>query len=317
MGTYHCISRIVDKRHVFGTAEKEYFRSLMRELEDFCEVRVVTYAIMSNHFHILLQVPPRPDILPSPDELLQKLACLSCPVDVDLIRERIQSYEKTGDQLGLEAFLETFFRRMWDLSAFMKQLKQRFTQWFNARHRRKGTLWENRFKSVLVEGNGVALAAVAAYIDLNPVRARITSNPSTYRWCGYAEAMAGKRRAREGVRVIGNALAGGDLPSFSRACDLYTRLLDVKFRNRSQLTRDEAVTILNQRGKLLLRDFLCCRVRYFTDGLAIGGGTFIEQLFARHRSRFSPQRHSGARKLRGLADSDLFCLRDLRLRVFD
>lgn len=289
----------------------------MRELEDFCEVRVVTYAIMSNHFHILMQVPPRPEVLPSPDELLQKLTGLSCPVDVDLIRERIQSYEQSGDQLGLEAYLETFFRRMWDLSAFMKQLKQRFTQWFNARHQRKGVLWENRFKSVLVEGTGVTLAAVAAYIDLNPVRARITSDPSTYRWCGYAEAMAGKRRAREGVRIIGNALVGGDLPSFSKACDLYTRLLDVKFRNRSQLTRDEAITILNQRGSLLLRDFLRCRVRYFTDGLAIGGDEFIEQLFARHRSRFSPKRQNGARKLKGLARDDLFCLRDLRLRVFE
>jgi hypothetical protein len=51
---------------------------------------------------------------------------------------------------------------MWDVSAFMKLLKQRFTQWFNRRRGRKGTLWEERFKSVLVEGAGPALSAMPA-----------------------------------------------------------------------------------------------------------------------------------------------------------
>jgi hypothetical protein len=55
----------------------------------------------------------------------------------------------------------------------MKVLKQRFTQWFNGRHAWRGTLWEDRFRPVLVEGKGDALRAMAAYIDLNPVRAMI------------------------------------------------------------------------------------------------------------------------------------------------
>ena len=55
----------------------------------------------------------------------------------------------------------------------MKVLKQRFTQWFNGRHARRRTLWEDRFRSVLVEGKGQALRAMAANIDLNPVRAKI------------------------------------------------------------------------------------------------------------------------------------------------
>ncbi len=62
---------------------------------------------------------------------------------------------------------------MWDISAFMKTLKQRFSQWFNGRHKCRGTLWEDRFRSALVEGKGNALRAMAAYIDLNPVRAKI------------------------------------------------------------------------------------------------------------------------------------------------
>ncbi len=71
----------------------------------------------------------------------------------------------------------------------MKLLKQRFSQWHNARNARKGTLWEERFRSVLVDGAGEALLTMAAYIDLNPVRAGIVQDPKDYRWSGYGEAL--------------------------------------------------------------------------------------------------------------------------------
>jgi len=53
----------------------------------------------------------------------------------------------------------------------MKDLKQRFTQWYNKRNGLKGTLWEDTYQSVLVEDSERALMTMAAYIDLNPVRA--------------------------------------------------------------------------------------------------------------------------------------------------
>ena len=90
---------------------------------------------------------------------------------------------------------------MYDLSAYMKIVKQRFTQWFNKKHGRKGTLWEDRFKSTLVE-DGHAARVVAAYIDLNPVRAGMVSDPKDYRWCGYGEAVAGKQPARAGLQRV-------------------------------------------------------------------------------------------------------------------
>ena len=57
MGYYHCISRIVDGRFIFDAAEKEEFCRLMREYEQFCELRVLIYCLMSNHFHILHEGP--------------------------------------------------------------------------------------------------------------------------------------------------------------------------------------------------------------------------------------------------------------------
>lgn len=316
VGFYHCVSRVVDRRKIFRALEKERFVSLMREYESFCEVRVLTYAVMSNHFHILLQVPPRPAVLPTAEELLEKLSRLSGHVDVEMVRLRIQTYRETNDEAGLQDYLETFYRRMWDVSAFMKQVKQRFTQWYNALHGRKGTLWEERFRSVLVEGMGTALAAVSAYIDLNPVRAGIVQDPMSYRWCGYAEGMAGRRRALDSLQIVVAALLHGHVATRSEAMSTYSALLDVKNRAKSSLGREESIKLLEEKGRLVLRDYLRCRVRYFTDGLALGSHGFVERIFRQNRSHFGSRRRQGSKPLRGLAQLDLSCLRDLRRRVF-
>ncbi len=54
---------------------------------------------------------------------------------------------------------------------------------------------------------GEALRTIAAYIDLNPVRAGLVNDPKDYRWCGYAEALGGSKRARKALcRVLGVAM---------------------------------------------------------------------------------------------------------------
>ena len=96
---------------------------------------------------------------------------------------------------------------MCDLSTFVKELKQRFSRWYNKQTGRKGTLWEERFKSVLIEDSDYALSTITAYIDLNAVRAGMVDDPKDYRFCGYGEAVAGGKAARAGLQVL--ALAGG------------------------------------------------------------------------------------------------------------
>jgi len=81
-----------------------------------------------------------------------------------------------------------FTYRMHDLSEFMKGFMQRSTHWHNWAHPRKDRLWEDRFKSVIVE-DGVACKTMAAYIDLNPVRAGMVKDPADYRWSSYGEAI--------------------------------------------------------------------------------------------------------------------------------
>ena len=51
---YHCLSRVVDRRYVFGEDEREKFRVFLRMQENFSGCRVLSYCVMSNHFHVLL-----------------------------------------------------------------------------------------------------------------------------------------------------------------------------------------------------------------------------------------------------------------------
>ena len=137
---YHCISRVVDRQFVFGAEEKEQFIEFMRLYERFCGVRVVTYCVMSNHFHVLVEVPQRPAELPDDAALLAMLAQVYGEGGgAGTIRQRLEYFRTEGAEAEAETLRESFFARMWDVSAFMKLLKQRFTQWFNRTHRRKGS----------------------------------------------------------------------------------------------------------------------------------------------------------------------------------
>ena len=161
---------------------------------------------MSNHFHILLEVPPKKKGSPvamSDDEFLSKIQKMYSSEYFRDVQQMLERFRKNNHHDSAEALKAKYTRRMYDLSEFMKGVKQRFTQWYNRTHHRTGTLWEGRFRSVLVE-SGYAARVVAAYIDLNPVRAGIVTRPENYRWSSYGAAMSLKNSptrswAREGL----------------------------------------------------------------------------------------------------------------------
>ena len=180
---YHCINRVAGREFVFGDDEHEKFRALMRMYEKFSGCRVLSYCLMSNHFHILLEVPPRPENGLTDEELLRRLRVLYSKTEVEEVRVFLEACRARGDEGGereAQEIHQRFTRRMYDLSEFMKGVQQRFTRWFNRVHERTGTLWEARFKSVIVEG-GTAARVMAAYIDLNPVRAGMVADPAESR----------------------------------------------------------------------------------------------------------------------------------------
>jgi putative transposase len=213
---YHCVSRVVEGRFIFqttghGSVEAERFVWLMRRLEAFSGVQVLTYALMSNYFHLLCQVPA-PKVL-SERELLDRIEADFGPGRRQGLEQELgRLAQEPGGAGQIQALLQPYRRRMYDLSIFLQELKGRFAQWYNRRHDRYGVLWADRFKSVLLEGDE-ALAAVAAYIELNPVRAGLCSDPKDYRYCGYAvfELSRAQRvvEQQKGALCCPNACAAG------------------------------------------------------------------------------------------------------------
>jgi len=322
---YHCISRVVDRRFVLGPDEREKFIRIMRGYEAFCGVRVVTFCVLSNHFHVLVEVPRRPpaEQLPSDNQLVALLRKANCPAAAATLEQTLARFREEGFDDAAEQLRERFFVRMWDVSWFMKLLKQRFSHWFNKRSGRKGTLWEERFRSVLVEGAGSALATIAAYIDLNPIRAGIVSDPKEYRWSGYGEAVGGGRLAREGLRIAMEARLGRAVVPQRVMAEYRCFLFDSGEareagrhgeKARRGFTAEEIKAVLAAGGKLELADALHCRVRYFCDGAILGSRAFVDGFFQSHRSCFGPRRKSAARELRGIKSNGLFVGRALKLQ---
>jgi len=266
---YHLMSRTVNGEALFGDREREVLRKMIWQVAEFSGVRVVTYAVMKNHFHLLVEVPAERRV--SDEEVVRRFKVLYPkptpwqPMRAEVLEKHLKEDTPEGKELR-----EGLLRRMGDVSMMMKTLKQRFTLWFNHSRDRFGPLWSERFKSVLVEGDRWALRTVAAYIDLNAVRAGLVDDPVQYRFCGYGEAMGGSRLARAGLAVVDRDLAGYRQTLFGYGAG--------EKEGKKSFSREEAVRVLQEeKGKLPLAVILRCRIRYFTDGKVLGSAEFVEQ----------------------------------------
>jgi putative transposase len=191
------MSRIVGGEFLLGEKEKEFFVGLMWRVAAFLEIEVLDYVVMSNHYHQLVRVPGVVKL--SDRQLLKRLQLYYGEESLEVLL-----YEDAMD-LGEEAVAplrRRYLKRMGNISEFEKILKQSFSIWYNRLHNRRGTLWMERFKSVLVEDTREVCRIMATYIDLNPVRAEMVEDPKNYRHCGYGAAMGGDGRCRRGIMEI-------------------------------------------------------------------------------------------------------------------
>ncbi len=161
---YHIISRTALDGFVLGDEEKEFLLSLIKWLSAVYFTEVFGFCIMGNHFHLLVKMKTGEHF--SDEEVLK----------------RIKLYYQDSKRVITKGQIPSFRAKFANLSEYVKDIKQRFSRYYNKKYGRQGYFWGDRFKSVLIE-EGAALLNCLAYIDLNPVRAGLVERPEDYRWC--------------------------------------------------------------------------------------------------------------------------------------
>ena len=199
---YHVMSRTAYRSLLFGDEEKEVFVRMLYQQAVFAGVEVLSYCIMGNHIHLLLRVAPVDSLADAVllNRYRQFYGLGKTPQSSYGVKELQDVLSEGGPEA--EAARSRILSRMGDLPAFMRELKQRFTIWYNHRHENKGTIWAARYKSLLVEDSPESLTRVSAYLDLNPVRAGLVEDPQDYRWCGYAAAVGGNLLMRSALITL-------------------------------------------------------------------------------------------------------------------
>ena len=163
---YHIISRTALDGFPFSDIDKDKFLNIIQFFSKIYFTEIMGFCLLDNHFHILVRMLPEKYFS-----------------DHDIKKRYILFYDNDNNFSDAEI---PFFRNKWsNLSEFIKDIKQTFSRSYNKRHNRRGTLWAERFKSLIVE-NGETLINCLAYIDLNPVRAGIVKRPENYRWSSLA-----------------------------------------------------------------------------------------------------------------------------------
>ena len=193
---YHVCNQVTNQDMLLEDGVKDHLLSTLRRVEDFSGVRVLTFAIMTNHLHLLVCVPPREAV--DDEELLRRLGRIHSQRRMKETRRKWTRWLALGDEgrTLVEVEKERYRLRMYDLSQFMKTFKELFTEEYNRdsaktkKHKHLGPVFVPRFTSVYLEPNRQALLPISSYIDFNPVKAGMANHPEDYRWSGYAKAVA-------------------------------------------------------------------------------------------------------------------------------
>lgn len=177
---YHCISRCVRRAFLCGydrssrknfDHRKQWILDRIKELSSIFAIDVCAYAIMSNHFHLVLHVDTGRAQQWSPDEVIDRwLQLYTGPVvahkckagaNLDIMEEE-----------ALARCVETWRSRLSDLSWYMRCLNETIARMANREDDCTGRFWEGRFRSQALLDEA-ALVSCMAYVDLNPIRAKM------------------------------------------------------------------------------------------------------------------------------------------------
>lgn len=186
----------------------------------------------------------------------------------------------------------------------MKEIKQSFSWYYNKRHNRRGTLWGERYKSVIVE-NGETLVNCLSYIDLNPLRAGLVKRPEDYRWnsLGYHY----QTRNKDDFLSTDFGMKEFGIKNKKERVRRYRRYVyeagavDHPEKGRKKVMDQGIVEKEREKDFEMTRiDRFRCRTRYFTDSGIIGSKDFVFTSYQQFKHLFQSVHEKKPNPVKGL-----------------
>jgi REP element-mobilizing transposase RayT len=228
VGVYHCIARCVRRAFLCGDDpltgrnhehRKQWIRRRLQELASVFAIDVCSYAVMSNHLHVILRV--RPDLAQewSDDEAALRWRLLYRPRDKATGRQ-VEPAEHDLNMITSDPQrVAELRRRLASLSWFMRCLNEPIARAANREDDCSGRFWQGRFRSVALLDEAAVLAC-SVYVDLNPIRAGIAGTPEESQYTSAYDRIRSLRGALsdlagDGGPTLDERAVGGPIEAIS------------------------------------------------------------------------------------------------------
>ncbi len=278
---YHVVSRTALDGLPFSAMDKNDLLKRIRVLSKIYFTEILGFCLLDNHFHLLVRMFPEDHI--SPAELEERY------------------HLKYGRESVFPASRADDLRCKWaSLSEFVKEIKETFSKAYNKRNNRRGYLWGDRFKSLIVE-DGDSLLNCLAYIDLNPIRAGIVDKPEEYRWCSLGYHVQSGNREEFLSLEFGHADMDPDTTERLRLYREFVYETGVVDTGKGATLDEEVVQEARKRNYVLGdMELFRYRCRYFTDSGVIGSREFVEKVGSRLQKMVPGRKERAANRFKGV-----------------
>ncbi|RZU99397.1 transposase [Spiribacter vilamensis] len=196
---YHLVSRCVRRQFLCGddpltgkdySYRREWIRRRLGRLVDAFAVDLCAYAVMSNHYHLVVRIDESAARSWSPAEVLRRwLSVFKGPA---WMHEIINADHSTAFHPGVHRMIEAYRSRLMSLSWFMRCLNEPIARRANREDGVTGHFWQGRYRCQALADEGAVLAAMA-YVDLNPVRAGMADRPEAASECSALQRFSAAR----------------------------------------------------------------------------------------------------------------------------
>ena len=215
---YHCVSRCVRRAFLCGhdhhsgqdfEHRRGWIAHRIKELANIFAIDVAAYAVMSNHYHVVVRIDSERAQAWSTEQVLQRWTQLfTGPLLVQRYLSSARAVMGESEREKVREMAETFRARLFDLSWYMRVLNESLARQANAEDGCTGRFWEGRFKSQALLDEQALLAAMA-YVDLNPVRAGMAESLEASDYTSIQERLGCAPAPPGNGNVNGHAQAAG------------------------------------------------------------------------------------------------------------